>query len=952
MKRKHLLFICPSFGDQSNTRSPVFTNNAVYQLQAYLESLPDINDNYELSRVYLQLQPVSGLEDTFRDVFHHCQRVLRKEPDILAFSLYCWNVSLLNDLAGALKQMAPEVLMIAGGPEVYERKSFCQQFTSFDVLVEGDGELPLQAVLERLASSHHLGNIPNVSHRKHGRWIHNPSRHNAFDINNIPNYYKNLREELEGSGSYLTARGCSHNCDYCLWARQSLCVKKSEKIIEELHSLIDGTHLEQLTFFDYDLLEIHGKDLSWLRDVSDIIRRQERGFTTSFFINGNQLGNPVLAEVMELLSTRRVLVGLQTGSDDVARSVNRGWTTAPWKELAAIEYRLRTRFTIELVYPLPGENPGDFLATVQRLYRLGYYRFHIFTLMVLRGSRLRRNARRQGLEYLERPPYFCYQTPSSPRDATLKMTALGNIITNLGEALWNLADEHSLQDYFASEHAFLDRLQQAIDEGMPVAEIVAGELERISGTPQPLQSEALPVESNATEPPTPPAYQPLVVASPQVKPGMLVSIMLAGDDEELTGDEEQVELKKWSRLLTSRLLSHAHPPRQVDAFLAAGLHLRLHDRQGDKLHLKLTPAETTPTAWWRSPVTAVTIVKTKKYIADLHVSWLKDIVAAITPSVEDSDDWPGFLRRAAATSEESASSLSQALLRVTSHCNASCPFCNADGLAPDRCEGLDNVTRRLQELRQSGWQSVAFTGGEPTLLPELPQMIAAAKQLGFSSVTVQTNGILLDDDERVRQLAAVGLDGTLISIHAADPALHDDIVGIAGAHRHTLAAAEKLVANDIRADVSFVMTSRNFSQLEAVVDMLLRQLGCRMTSLVASYCGPEGRALENLDWLPRLGEIRQPLRRALETALSSHLEMVIPGQCGLPMCQLPEYLDYFDEYHHPRAAYMPTKTRPQVCSSCALANRCSGFWSVYFERFGTSELMPLQQPALTERAGG
>lgn len=949
MRRKRLLFICPQYVRPGGFESSFFTNSAAYHLQAYLETLPSITDSYDLARVDLEMSPFQHPDDSFKDNIYHYQTILGRGPDILAFSLFCWSVSWLNELATALKQMAPDVLMIAGGPEVYERKRFCKQFGGFDILVEGDGELPLRAVLEKIAiGSSGLGDIPSVSFRTDGKWIHNPTRPAILDINAVPNFYKSLPEDTEGSGIYLASRGCPHGCDYCLWARQPWRVKNHDKIIEEIETLIDHSRIQSLEFFDYNFLDMYAKDRSLLQNISNILKRQDRVVTTAFFVNSEQLKHPSLPGVVQMLSTDRIWVGLQSGSAEVVRSVHRGWATASLEAMAGVDKQLLKHIVVELIYPLPHETPQGFIATLQRLLDMGYYRFQIFKLQVLRGSRLFRNAARLGLRYLQQPPYFCYQTPTSPTEITLKMVSLGKILTALPAALHDFEDQQWLQEYFCSDRSFLDRLWQAVDHGVSVPEIVDSELERMSGA-RPARPPARPLVESAAAPVSPP-YQPLVAAPPEEKPGAQVSLTLPADDVEVDGDPRRLELKRWSRLLTAGLASHAHPPCRVDAFLAAGLHLRLHDRQGGNLHIKLTPEEITRTAWWRGDKTAVTIV-TKKLLGEPHVSWLNGIVTTLSASAESSDGWPAFLRRASTTSEWSESSLAQALLRVTSNCNATCPFCNADSVAPDRCEGLDNVTGRLRELRAAGWQSVAFTGGEPTLLRELPQMVAAARQLGFSTITLQTNGVLLDDDERIQKLASAGLSGTLISIHAADAQLHDDIVGIRGAHRHALAAARKLVARNIRADVSFVMTSKNFSQAPALVEMLVGQLGCRMSSVVASYCSPEGRALDNLDWLPHLRDIREPLRQALDLARASNLDMVIPGQCGLPMCQLPEYLDSFDEFHHPQAAYMPTKSKTPACAECAFVNRCSGFWSVYLERFGGEELLPLRHPPGQEADG-
>ena len=76
------------------------------------------------------------------------------------------------------------------------------------------------------------------------------------------------------------------------------------------------------------------------------------------------------------------------------------------------------------------------------------------------------------------------------------------------------------------------------------------------------------------------------------------------------------------------------------------------------------------------------------------------------------------------------------------YCNFRCPYCHNHELilSPDRFETLDwDVIRgRLQSL--AGWlDGVCVTGGEPTLHPDLPNLLTAIKALGLP-VKLDTNG--------------------------------------------------------------------------------------------------------------------------------------------------------------------------------------------------------------------
>jgi len=77
-----------------------------------------------------------------------------------------------------------------------------------------------------------------------------------------------------------------------------------------------------------------------------------------------------------------------------------------------------------------------------------------------------------------------------------------------------------------------------------------------------------------------------------------------------------------------------------------------------------------------------------------------------------------------------------------SGCNLRCPFChNASLVLPGRSTPLMTQEALLTFLssRQNKLTGVCITGGEPTLCPELPQLLSQVRALGFS-VKLDTNG--------------------------------------------------------------------------------------------------------------------------------------------------------------------------------------------------------------------
>ena len=115
--------------------------------------------------------------------------------------------------------------------------------------------------------------------------------------------------------------------------------------------------------------------------------------------------------------------------------------------------------------------------------------------------------------------------------------------------------------------------------------------------------------------------------------------------------------------------------------------------------------------------------------------------------------------------------------------------------------------------------TVSFTGGEPTLRPDLPELIAYAKSRRLRTNLI-TNGIRCASDGFVRALANAGLDSAQVSLEAASPETHDAIVGRAGAWRRTVQGIHNLEAAGIHTHTNTTINSRNRDCLLDLVDFL------------------------------------------------------------------------------------------------------------------------------------
>jgi pyruvate-formate lyase-activating enzyme len=99
---------------------------------------------------------------------------------------------------------------------------------------------------------------------------------------------------------------------------------------------------------------------------------------------------------------------------------------------------------------------------------------------------------------------------------------------------------------------------------------------------------------------------------------------------------------------------------------------------------------------------------------------------------------------------------------------------------------------RLQQGREAGYESVAFSGGEPTIRRDLPDLASASRRFGYSHVSITTNGRMLSYPGLVRKLIDSGVDGFTVSLHGPDAAVHDTLTGTPGSFGQAVEGLEAL----------------------------------------------------------------------------------------------------------------------------------------------------------------
>lgn len=101
-------------------------------------------------------------------------------------------------------------------------------------------------------------------------------------------------------------------------------------------------------------------------------------------------------------------------------------------------------------------------------------------------------------------------------------------------------------------------------------------------------------------------------------------------------------------------------------------------------------------------------------------------------------------------------------------CNTRCLFCYHKYEVMVGYKSLEKLKREVNQIKDRGCNYIDLTGGEPTIIPTIPEIIKYALEKGIK-ICVITNGI---DKRNIKQLLEAGVDDFLISVHGMER-IHD-----------------------------------------------------------------------------------------------------------------------------------------------------------------------------------
>jgi len=152
-------------------------------------------------------------------------------------------------------------------------------------------------------------------------------------------------------------------------------------------------------------------------------------------------------------------------------------------------------------------------------------------------------------------------------------------------------------------------------------------------------------------------------------------------------------------------------------------------------------------------------------------------------------------------------------------CNLQCKHCYATSLDIDFSGELstEEIKATMDDLKVAQVPVLILSGGEPLMRPDIYELSAYAKSLGFY-LALSTNGTLINEDN-IEQIKAANYQYVGISIDGLE-AYHDDFRRQKGSYKASLSAVDLCKNAGIKVGLRLCLTRDNKDDLAAMLDLM------------------------------------------------------------------------------------------------------------------------------------
>lgn len=288
-------------------------------------------------------------------------------------------------------------------------------------------------------------------------------------------------------------------------------------------------------------------------------------------------------------------------------------------------------------------------------------------------------------------------------------------------------------------------------------------------------------------------------------------------------------------------------------------------------------------------------------------------------------------------------------------CNNNCVVCSVKPFAlthPDN--KTEEVIKLMKAGRDSGIDTLEFTGGEPTIRKDIIFLINEAKKLGYREIALSTNARAFCNNVFLEAAVSGGLTRVTATMDGPNSLIHDAITRTPGSFDQTEKGIRALLSRDIEVSVNTVLCKLNFPHIQKIAERLI-DLKIPVWGILDLI--PDGNIAKAY---PSFCLSLEDMREALNTAYNYIDKFRLIELFDFSVCVVPKEMRadnriiIFDAFTRSnilkQTGYDPKrfnenngiyndehKTRLFGCLECLKKDGCAGVWTNHIGAIGEDE---------------
>lgn len=334
------------------------------------------------------------------------ERLLQHQPTIIGLGVYIWNAVQTAELIAMLRIIAPELIIVLGGPEVSYHPIRIDTSPA-DYIIQGEGESAFSELCHAVLN----GNAPTE------RTIQGQKK--PLTALQLP-YAFYSDDDIKHRCIYVEAsRGCPFRCEFCLSSIDPLV----------RHGALDVFLTELATLWQRGVRSFKFIDRTFNVNIKvanallDFFLAKEPPYFLHFEVIPDHFPESLRKRVAAFPAAALQLeIGIQTLNPTVAATIQRKMNHDKMRDnIMFLSAKTKVHMHLDLIVGLPGETMASFAEGLDQLCAISDCEIQIGILKQLSGTLLHRHDEPYQMRYASIAPYELLQNDQFSFIAMQKM---------------------------------------------------------------------------------------------------------------------------------------------------------------------------------------------------------------------------------------------------------------------------------------------------------------------------------------------------------------------------------------------------------------------------------------------------------------------------------------------------------------------------------------------------